>query len=195
MANSYFLETLLWIQKQVHFSVPSDRALTVFNLACGACEEANDLTSFFDSLTMSGSHYWGVDLDENSIIKARRETVKLSAENRWHFSQGDARYLNPPLVVAAMSDVILFRHQFLAQDFIRQETVWIELILRAFRLLAPGGVIIFTSYEWNEARLLQTCLEMLPCKVLLHSENPHARQVVHPTKRIALDQFVTAITT
>lgn len=124
--------------------------LSVLNLACGRADETGALAAALAPAEIG--YYLGIDLRAETIAEARK---------RWQlpagiieFKCGDALNLGRIRQLPAF-DFIFIRHQ----NYWNDPPVWDVMLESALAALAPGGLLVCTSYFDREHELMKASLK------------------------------------
>ncbi len=199
-----FWETLKEVFGERDFKTRRSQPTTVLDLACGFCEEARLLASFFSSgiagVPTEQARVIGIDRDKEAIeaaIASSRALDPFFYSDRFYLAMngtflcGDATDLKAYREIPQEVDVILVRHQFIARDSQGFE----KMVAGALPRLKASGRMLFTSFAESEQQELLEMLKRLPCETLSAKQNPHAVELKEKFKEgyIAIDKFICLI--
>ena len=173
-----------------------DSTTRILDLACGACNEAETLASFFgnlkdDAKPSSGKkvELLGVDVRSREIAEARRRFVSASQagphlHRDYQFLAGDATKLDGHQAPDEHFDVVFLRHQ----NFWNGDTTWRKIFEQGLAKLKTGGQLVITSYFDREHRLALEAIQKLGGQLVDSQRNPESREL--PTLGKSVDRHV-----
>jgi SAM-dependent methyltransferase len=164
----------------------ADRSeVSILDVACGACDEAETLSDFFRSLRSAGGSppastlLVGTDVRERELDAAKARF--RSGEGRaFEFFKGDASRLDAHRELRDAFDVLFFRHQNLYHG----RALWERIFEQGLSRLKDDGVLVITSYFDREHALALQAFEKLGAEVVVTERNPESRELITPGKSV-----------
>jgi len=177
----------------------------ILDLACGACHEAEALSSFLADLrsdqgagSKEGSRIrlTGVDLREREIADAQRRFAGKrviespgggKVETEFEFFADDASRLDGHAELDDEFDLVFLRHQ----NYWNDRRAWEAIFERALDKTGPDGRLVITSYFDREHELALEAFRRLGGEVERTAFNPETRDLPTPGKSV--DRHVAVI--
>ncbi|MFN0127148.1 MAG: hypothetical protein ACKV19_10750 [Verrucomicrobiales bacterium] len=164
---------------------PERPEVSILDVACGACDEAETLSAFFSSLRRaegrgpSATRLLGADVRERELAEARAR-FRSAPGRSFEFTRADASRLAAHRTMGDDFDVLVFRHQNLYHG----RTLWHRIFDEALHKLSDDGMIVVTSYFDREHSLALEAFQSLGADVVLTERNPYSRPLPTPGKSV-----------
>lgn len=159
--------------------------VSILDVACGACDEAETLSDFFRDLRgeaggkAAATRLVGTDVRERELDEARAR-FQDGPERCFEFFRGDASKLDGHRELAGEFDVLFFRHQNLYHG----RTLWQKIFEQGLARLRDDGLLVITSYFDREHALALQAFQKLGVEVVVTERNPESRALVTPGKSV-----------
>lgn len=166
-------------------AVRASPEVSILDVACGACDEAETLSDFFRALRQPGacgpvtSRLVGTDVRERELDEAKAR-FRNGAGRAFEFFRGDASQLDSHRELRSDFDVLFFRHQNLYHG----RTLWQRIFEQGLARLRDDGLLVITSYFDREHALALETFQKLGVEVLVTEQNPHSRDLITPGKSV-----------
>ena len=166
-------------------TLASREEVSILDVACGACDEAETLADFFRNLRGEGdgpaaaTRLVGTDVRERELDEARAR-FRDGPGRRFEFFRGDASRLDGHRELAGAFDVLFFRHQNLYHG----RTLWRKIFDQGLARLREDGLLVVTSYFDREHSLALEAFQELGAEVVLTERNPESRALITPGKSV-----------
>lgn len=164
---------------------PGAEEIAILDVACGACEEAETLSDFFQSLRQGpdgpppGTLLVGTDVRERELDEARAR-FQDGKGKAFEFFKGDASRLHTHRELREEFDVLFFRHQNLYHG----RTLWQRIFEQGLERLKDGGTLVITSYFDREHALALRAFEKLGAEIVATERNAESRELATPGKSV-----------
>lgn len=159
--------------------------VSILDVACGACDEAETLSDFFQSLRReegvppARTLLVGTDVRERELDEAKAR-FRTRADRAFEFFRGDASRLEGHRELRGAFDVLVFRHQNLYHG----RALWQRIFEQGLTRLKDDGLLVITSYFDREHSLALDAFEKLGAEVLITEKNPVSRALITPGKSV-----------
>jgi hypothetical protein len=159
--------------------------LSILDVACGACDEAETLSDFFRNLRggagaqATATRLVGTDVRERELDEARAR-FRDGPGRAFEFFRGDASKLDSHRELAGAFDVLFFRHQNLYHG----RTLWQRIFEQGLARLRDDGLLVLTSYFDREHALALEAFQKLGAEVVVTERNPESRALLTPGKSV-----------
>jgi hypothetical protein len=159
--------------------------VSILDVACGACDEAETLSDYFRSLRDGGvdggaaTRLIGTDVREREL-DAARDRFRNRAGRSFEFFRGDASRLGDHRELLSDFDVLVFRHQNLYHG----RELWHRIFEQGLARLRDDGLVVVTSYFDREHELALRAFRSLGAEVLVSERNHESRGLVTPGKSV-----------
>jgi len=164
----------------------SPDGVSILDVACGACDEAETLAEFFQSLRTPEGHpqrlpvrLVGTDVRERELDQARAR-FRGGPDRQFEFFRGDASRLDSHRELSGEFDVLVFRHQNLYHG----RTLWRKIFEQGLTRLRQDGLLVVTSYFDREHALALEAFHELGAEVITSERTPDSRELVTPGKSV-----------
>ncbi len=161
--------------------------VSILDVACGACDEAETLSDFFRSLrggegaegASPSTVLVGTDVRERELDEARARFGNAGGRS-FEFFKGDASKLDSHRELRAAFDVLVFRHQNLYHG----RALWMRIFEQSLHRLKDDGVLVLTSYFDREHELALQAFRSLGAEVVITERNAESRELATPGKSV-----------
>lgn len=164
----------------------SPDGISILDVACGACDEAETLAEFFQSLRAPDGdparppvRLVGTDVRERELDEARAR-FRGGPDRQFEFFRGDASRLDAHRELAGEFDVLVYRHQNLYHG----RTLWRKIFEQGMTRLRQDGLLVVTSYFDREHALAMDAFRELGAEVVTSERSPDSRELVTPGKSV-----------
>lgn len=157
-------------------------ALSILNLACGACDEAETLSQAAAgalSDPAASTLLVGVDIRGRELDEAR-ERFRSSSRHRFEFLREDASRLDRHRELPEQFDLVFFRHQNLYHG----RDLWRRIFQQGLERVSEDGLLVVTSYFDREHQLALEAFQELGAEVLSTRQNEESRALDWPGKSV-----------
>jgi hypothetical protein len=159
--------------------------LTLLNLACGSCDEAQMLADFCARLAGPEArapvpvHVIGADVRTPQLEEARAR-FRSSAERKFEFLAADASRLDEHRELPGAVDVVFFRHQ----NLFHGRRLWHRIFDQGLSKLSEDGLLVITSYFDREHELAIRAFENLGAELVASRRHAASRPLDTPGKTV-----------
>lgn len=159
--------------------------VSILNVACGACDEAETLSDFFQSLRAAegappaATLLVGTDVRERELDEAKAR-FRTRPDREFEFFRSDASRLEGHRELREAFDVLVFRHQNLYHG----RALWQRIFEQGLTRLKDDGMLVITSYFDREHALALEAFEKLGAEVLVTERNLESRALITPGKSV-----------
>jgi len=159
--------------------------VSILDVACGACDEAETLSDFFRSLRVgegaapASTVLVGTDVRERELGEAKAR-FRNGAGRAFEFFKGDASRLEAHRELRDAFDVLFFRHQNLYHG----RALWERIFEQGLARLKDDGMVVITSYFDREHELALQAFEKLGAEVVCTERNQESRALITPGKSV-----------
>lgn len=149
-------------------ALPDDRALSILDLACGPCREAETLIQSLRDVSGSSSdiRLVGADIRRAELDEA---TARARAAGLTHteFLAADCSKLDQALGSSENFDLAFLRHQ----NFWNDPAAWLKIFDHGLSRLNDDGLLVITSYFDREHALAVKALERAGAELVVSARN------------------------
>jgi len=159
--------------------------VSILDVACGACDEAETLSEYFRSLRTgqggppASTLLVGTDVRERELDEAK-ERFRDTEGRAFEFFKGDASRLDGHRELRDAFDVVFFRHQNLYHG----RALWHRIFEQGLARMKDDGLVVITSYFDREHALALDAFEKLGAEVVTSVRNPESRDLITPGKSV-----------
>lgn len=159
--------------------------VSILDVACGACDEAETLSDFFRDLRgesgakPTATRLVGTDVRARELDEAKAR-FRDGPGRSFEFFRGDASRLDGHRELAGEFDVLFFRHQNLYHG----RTLWRKIFEQGMARLRDDGLLVITSYFDREHALALDAFRELGAEVVVTERNPESRGLITPGKSV-----------
>lgn len=168
----HFWNMLVATIPQLKISLNNKAKIRILDVGCGEATDAMPLHSYFGQASYGergkNISYLGIDIASSEISKAR----KLHQDQSYlKFLAADATKFEKYPKLRGEFDVIVIRHPVpLSGD-------WEKIFEQSFSHLAPGGIVLITSYFCPEYMAADRTMVKLGAKKLFAGRNPFSAKI------------------
>ena len=149
-------------------ALPNDRALSILDLACGPCREAETLIQSLRDVSGSSSdiRLVGADIRRAELDEAAARARAAGLEHT-EFLAADCSKLDQALGSSENFDLAFLRHQ----NFWNDPAAWLKIFDHGLSRLNDDGLLVITSYFDREHALAVKALERAGAELIVSARN------------------------
>ena len=149
-------------------ALPNDRALSILDLACGPCREAETLIQSLRDVSGSSSdiRLVGADIRRAELDEAAARARAAGLEHT-EFLAADCSKLDQALGSSENFDLAFLRHQ----NFWNDPAAWLKIFDHGLSRLNDDGLLVITSYFDREHALAVKALERAGAELVVSARN------------------------
>ena len=149
-------------------ALPNDRALSILDLACGPCREAETLIHSLRDVSGSSSdiRLVGADIRRAELDEAAARARAAGLEHT-EFLAADCSKLDQALGSSENFDLAFLRHQ----NFWNDPAAWLKIFDHGLSRLNDDGLLVITSYFDREHALAVKALERAGAELVVSARN------------------------
>ena len=149
-------------------ALPNDRALSILDLACGPCREAETLIHSLRDVSGSSSdiRLVGADIRRAELDEAAARARAAGLEHT-EFLAADCSKLDQALSSSENFDLAFLRHQ----NFWNDPAAWLKIFEHGLSRLNDDGLLVITSYFDREHALAVKALERAGAELIVSARN------------------------
>ena len=149
-------------------ALPDDRALSILDLACGPCREAETLIQSLRDVSGSSSdiRLVGADIRRAELDEAAAR-ARAAGLTHTEFLAADCSKLDQTLGSSENFDLAFLRHQ----NFWNDPAAWLNIFDHGLSRLNDDGLLVITSYFDREHALAVKALERAGAELVVSARN------------------------
>ena len=149
-------------------ALPNDRALSILDLACGPCREAETLIHSLRDVSGSSSdiRLVGADIRRAELDEAASR-ARAAGLTHTEFLAADCSKLDQALSSSENFDMAFLRHQ----NFWNDPAAWLKIFDHGLSRLNDDGLLVITSYFDREHALAVKALERTGAELIVSARN------------------------
>ena len=149
-------------------ALPDDRALSILDLACGPCREAETLIQSLRDVSGSSSdiRLVGADIRRAELDEAASR-ARAAGLTHTEFLAADCSKLDQALSSSENFDMAFLRHQ----NFWNDPAAWLKIFDHGLSRLNDDGLLVITSYFDREHALAVKALEGAGAELVVSARN------------------------
>lgn len=149
-------------------ALPNDRALSILDLACGPCREAETLIHSLREVSGSSSdiRLVGADIRRAELDEAASR-ARAAGLAHTEFLAADCSKLDHALASSENFDLTFLRHQ----NFWNDPAAWLRIFEHGLSRLNDDGLLVITSYFDREHALAVKALERAGAELVVSARN------------------------
>lgn len=149
-------------------ALPDDRPLSILDLACGPCREAETLIQSLREVSGSSSdiRLVGADIRRAELDEAAAR-ARAAGLTHTEFLAADCSKLDQALSASENFDLAFLRHQ----NFWNDPAAWLKIFDHGLSRLNDDGLLVITSYFDREHALAVKALERTGAELIVSARN------------------------